>query len=50
MLAAKVQTETGLWDVEPAISSALRPGAMVGSPVAGAILLPAIMTLPGTVP
>ncbi len=47
MLAAEIQAETGLRDIEAAIASALRPGSMVGSPMLGAILLPIVVPLPG---
>jgi len=47
MLAAEVEAEAHPRDVESAVTSALSPGAMVGSPVAGSVCLPGIVALPG---
>ena len=47
MLAAEVETKTGLRDVETTVASALRPGSMVGRPMLGTILLPRATPLPG---
>jgi hypothetical protein len=48
VLAAEVDIEAGLWHVVTAVASALRPGAMIGGPVLGAILLPGVMLLPAS--
>ena len=47
MLAAEVEIEAGLRDVETAVAAALRPGAMLGGPLSGAALLPGSVRLPG---
>ena len=46
VLAAETEIEAGLRNVVTAVASALLPGAMVGRPVLGAILLPGIFRLP----
>jgi len=50
MLRPEVQTESSPWNVESAVSSALRPRAMLGRPVARAIMLEAVAPLPAAVP
>ena len=44
--AAETEIEGGLRNVVTAVASALLPGAMVGRPVSGAILLPGVLRLP----
>jgi len=46
MLGAEIEGEASLRNVETAIASALGPGAMVGLPVLGAILLKGVVSLP----
>src|ERR1039458_2534238 len=46
VLAAETEIEAGLRNVVTAVASALLPGAMVGRPVLGAILLPGVFRLP----
>jgi hypothetical protein len=46
VLAAETEIEAGLREVVTAVASALLPGAMVGRPISGAILLPGVMRLP----
>ncbi|HME06117.1 MAG TPA: hypothetical protein VKG25_03670 [Bryobacteraceae bacterium] len=46
MLATEINTEGLLRNVVAAIPPTLRPGAMVGGPVLGAILLPGVVPLP----
>src|ERR1019366_9127180 len=46
VLAAETEIEGGLRNVVTAVASSLLPGAMVGRPVSGAILLPGVLRLP----
>jgi hypothetical protein len=46
VLGSEIEAEGVLRNVVTAVASALRPGAMVGGPPLGAILLPGIMPLP----
>src|ERR1019366_7356031 len=46
VLAAETEIEGGLRNIVTAVASALLPGAMVGRPVLGAILLPGVFRLP----
>ena len=47
MIAAEIEIEAALRDVVTAVAAALLPGAMVGGPPLGAVMLPAIVRLPG---
>ena len=47
MLVAEREIEAGLRNVVAAISSALRPGTVIASPVLSTILLKCTMPLPG---
>jgi hypothetical protein len=49
MLPAEIQIETIARDVISAVTSALRPGPMIGCPVLGTILLPVVVALPTAV-
>jgi hypothetical protein len=46
VLASEIEIEAGLRNVITAVASTLRPGAMIGGPVLGPILLPGIVPLP----
>jgi len=50
MPAAEIETEAGLRNVVSAISAALSPRAVIGSPVSRAILLPVTGPLPAALP
>ena len=50
MPAAEIETEAGLRNVVSAVSAALGPRAVIGSPVSRAILLPVTGPLPAALP